>query len=340
MNSKAPLNRLLYISQMLQSLVKKRYFILWFLFFIGFMIINIFIQIWNIDIYTETLTIKQQDIKWYKETDRTEFETLVFNSNLDLLEEHIIPSLFENASVSSIETIEDLSIWEEKQRSDWNFTKDYDGWELFDGEKIIEKKTKLKWFFNADKFNDFMAFVLQKAWYTPEEWEENNYRLIFDDMWEKDQEFANLYSDIMDDINKMYSWYRVTINWTQYIFLIIKTPGELLDLDLRKERFISKLEELIDKFYKKMLDIYKIKSNEIAQLASSEWKGYKYLLKYQAKINQTIEKLKDHALSKDRSILIINLVGKDLWWKDKSFMKKYLSSPTFVNDIFYYYLVN
>lgn len=334
------LNKLLRLSETLRRLIKKRWIILGFLFFLWLMILAIYLQLWNVSINTDNLRIWKKDISSYKSVSRDEFKDQVFNSNYLLISDHIAPILFWEDAKIKVEMIDFLSIWEEKQVTDGSYIREYDGWLLYDWESIIEKRTRLEGFFNADKFNDFMAYVLQKAWYIAEIWEENNYRFIFDDIWEKDAQFATLYSEIMSDINKMYMGYIVETEWVKYLFIIMKSPGELIDQNLSKAKFMDKINYMIDQFYQKLIDTYKSKSNEIAQLASTEWKWYKYMLKHQSKVIKAIEKLRIDAFNKDRSIIIVNLVWKEVVKHDLKYIKKYLYSIAFVNDAFYYYLVN
>ncbi len=207
--------------------------------------------------------------------------------------------------------------------ADWT-AREYD-WILNAWEQLTTTPVEIKDFFTADNFNSFF----QAIWF---QW--NKFNTIYDEAIFKDSELIKTYAWVIENINKMYKWYIVTNNEnnSHYIFLMIKTPWELLDEWLRKEDLYEQIKQLNNLFYTKIWTLISDKYKEISSLAQYDvW--MLQLIKYQDNFNKIIEERKSSYKNWEHDLMIFNF-----FWEYNDFTQYaniYLWTETFVNDILF-----
>lgn len=311
--------------KVLSVLINKNKFITFWIFFILLVILIIKIEPWNakekLDLVIDTYN-KTED---YQKTNRDTFREEVFEYDKTLLNwilEHIFKDDYKKYKNTEVD---ELEIWVKKMvtSTDWT-AREYD-WILNAWEQLTTTPVEIKDFFTEDNFNSFF----QAIWF---QW--NKFNTIYDEAIFKDSELIKTYAWIIENINKMYKWYIVTNNEnnSHYIFLMIKTPWELLDEWLRKEDLYEQIKELNNLFYTKIWTLISDKYKEISSLAQYDvW--MLQLIKYQDNFNKIIEERKTSYKNWEHDLMIFNF-----FWKYNDFTQYaniYLWNETFVNDILF-----
>lgn len=311
--------------KVLSVLIKKNQFITFWIFFILLGILIIKIEPWNakakLDLVIDTYN-KTED---YQKTNRDTFREEVFEYDKTLLNwilEHIFKDDYKKYKNTEVD---ELEIWVKKMvmSADWT-AREYD-WTLNAWEQLTSTPAEIKDFFTEDNFNSFF----QAIWF---QW--NKFNTIYDEAIFKDSELIKTYAWIIENINKMYKWYIVTNNEnnSHYIFLMIKTPWELLDEWLRKEDLYEQIKQLNNLFYTKIWTLISDKYKEISSLAQYDvW--MLQLIKYQDNFNKIIEERKTSYKNWEHDLMIFNF-----FWEYNNFTQYaniYLWNETFVNDILF-----
>lgn len=311
--------------KVLSVLIKKNQFITFWIFFILLGILIIKIEPWNakakLDLVIDTYN-KTED---YQKTNRDTFREEVFEYDKTLLNwilEHIFKDDYKKYKNTEVD---ELEIWVKKMvmSADWT-AREYD-WTLNAWEQLTSTPAEIKDFFTEDNFNSFF----QAIWF---QW--NKFNTIYDEAIFKDSELIKTYAWIIENINKMYKWYIVTNNEnnSHYIFLMIKTPWELLDEWLRKEDLYEQIKQLNNLFYTKIWTLISDKYKEISSLAQYDvW--MLQLIKYQDNFNKIIEERKTSYKNWEHDLMIFNF-----FWEYNDFTQYaniYLWNETFVNDILF-----
>jgi len=311
--------------KVLSVLIKKNQFITFWIFFILLVVLIIKIEPWNakakLDLVIDTYN-KTED---YQKTNRDTFREEVFEYDKTLLNwilEHIFKDDYKKYKNTEVE---ELEIWVKKmvKSTDWT-AREYD-WTLNAWEQLTTTPAEIKDFFTEDNFNSFF----QAIWF---QW--NKFNTIYDETIFKDSELIKAYEWVIENINKMYKWYIVTNNEnnSHYIFLMIKTPWELLDEWLRKEDLYEQIKQLNNLFYTKIWTLISDKYKEISSLAQYDvW--MLQLIKYQDNFNKIIEERKSSYKNWEHDLMIFNF-----FWEYNDFTQYaniYLWTETFVNDILF-----
>jgi hypothetical protein len=311
--------------KVLSVLIHKNQFITFWIFFILLVILIIKIEPWNakakLDLVIDTYN-KTED---YQKTNRDTFREEVFEYDKTLLNwilEHIFKDDYKKYKNTEVD---ELEIWVKKMvmSADWT-AREYD-WILNAWEQLTTTPVEIKDFFTEDNFNSFF----QAIWF---QW--NKFNTIYDEAIFKDSELIKTYAWVIENINKMYKWYIVTNNEnnSHYIFLMIKTPWELLDEWLRKEDLYEQIKQLNNLFYTKIWTLISDKYKEISSLAQYDvW--MLQLIKYQDNFNKIIEERKSSYKNWEHDLMIFNF-----FWEYNDFTQYaniYLWTETFVNDILF-----
>lgn len=311
--------------KVLSVLIKKNKFITFWIFFILLVILIIKIEPWNakakLDLVIDTYNRSEE----YQKTNRETFKEEVFEYDKTLLNwilEHIFKDDYKKFQNTEVE---ELEIWVKKmvKSADWT-AREYD-WTLNAWEQLTSTPAEIKDFFTEDNFNSFF----QAIWF---QW--NKFNTIYDETIFKDSELIKAYEWVIENINKMYKWYIVTNNEnnSHYIFLMIKTPWELLDEWLRKEDLYEQIKQLNNLFYTKIWTLISDKYKEISSLAQYDvW--MLQLIKYQDNFNKIIEERKSSYKNWEHDLMIFNF-----FWEYNDFTQYaniYLWTETFVNDILF-----
>lgn len=311
--------------KVLSVLINKNKFITFWIFFILLVILIVKIEPWNakakLDLVIDTYN-KTED---YQKTNRDTFREEVFEYDKTLLNwilEHIFKDDYKKYKNTEVD---ELEIWVKKMvtSTDWT-AREYD-WTLNAWEQLTSTPAEIKDFFTEDNFNSFF----QAIWF---QW--NKFNTIYDEAIFKDSELIKTYAWIIENINKMYKWYIVTNNEnnSHYIFLMIKTPWELLDEWLRKEDLYEQIKQLNNLFYTKIWTLISDKYKEISSLAQYDvW--MLQLIKYQDNFNKVIEERKTSYKNWEHDLMIFNF-----FWEYNDFTQYaniYLWNETFVNDILF-----
>lgn len=311
--------------KVLSVLIKKNKFITFWIFFVLLIILIIKIEPWNakakLDLVIDTYNRSEE----YQKTNRETFKEEVFEYDKTLLNwilEHIFKDDYKKFQNTEVE---ELEIWVKKmvKSADWT-AREYD-WTLNAWEQLTSTPAEIKDFFTEDNFNSFF----QAIWF---QW--NKFNTIYDETIFKDSELIKAYEWVIENINKMYKWYIVTNNEnnSHYIFLMIKTPWELLDEWLRKEDLYEQIKQLNNLFYTKIWTLISDKYKEISSLAQYDvW--MLQLIKYQDNFNKIIEERKSSYKNWEHDLMIFNF-----FWEYNDFTQYaniYLWTETFVNDILF-----